>query len=396
MPFPILLSLLSMPALATDSLSAADPAALGEGENGALDAPELIAQDPGPHPIINGTSATEADYPMTGGMLMDAHLDLGSYGEYDLRMFVCSSTLIAPDVVLLASHCLDEVSFTQGLRGASLEINEIRWTRQADLSALDGSSRRTPDWPEDSVVAADWTEHPDFDLLSMSLPLAENNDVALLFLSEPVLDVPFAYLPTEAESDQIEEGALVNVVGWGQTVATDAMEQPPEGTYAYKQMGESVIGALNDYEFQVGPEEDDVRKCHGDSGGPTFMDIDTDSSEKMRIIGVTSHSYDRTDCDSKGGVDTRLMHYRDWIDAELTQRCEDGSRAWCDELGLPTPPIPEPDPIDAGDDTGGGSGGEEEGGKGGCACSSGPTPASPWSLGLLGLLSALALRRRRG
>ena len=53
--------------------------------------------------IINGEDATADDFPMAGGMLMDATLNFGGAGGYDVRMFVCSSTLIAPDVVLLAA-----------------------------------------------------------------------------------------------------------------------------------------------------------------------------------------------------------------------------------------------------------------------------------------------------
>ena len=29
---------------------------------------------------------------------------------------------------------------------------------------------------------------------------------------------------------------------------------------------------------QVGAEEDDVRKCHGDSGGPSFMHVESEKA----------------------------------------------------------------------------------------------------------------------
>lgn len=338
-------------------------------------------------PIINGEDATSDDYPATGGMIMDAYLDLGSYGEGDVRVFVCSSTLIAPDTVLLAAHCLDEYAFTYGL--GDMTINEIRWTRQADLTDWDGSSYRKADWPEDSVVVSDWVAHEDFNLRSMDVGIAENQDIALLFLEEPITDVDFVYLPTEDETDQVEEGAEVTIVGWGLQQQTDSFEQPEEGTYALKQMGTSVVGETGEYEFQVGPEEDDVRKCHGDSGGPTFMDIETESPNSLRIVGVTSHAYDMTDCKTKGGVDTRIQAYRDWIEAEMSARCEDGTRSWCEETGIPTPPEPEPDPIADNDDTGGAYGEEQDGKMGRCA-TGGAQPALAAAL-----LAALALTRRR-
>lgn len=340
-------------------------------------------------PIINGVPATAEEYPQAGAMILDADLDLGSYGSGSIRTFVCSSTLIAPDVVLLAAHCLDEYAFTMGY--GTMVINEIRWSRQADLTALDGTARRKADWPEDSVTAVDWVAHEDFSLRGMDIGIAENHDIALLFLSEPVLDTPFAYVPTEDEGDQLAEGGAAIIVGWGQQVASESMWEAPEpGTYAIKYQGESVIGEIGELEFQVGPEEDDARKCHGDSGGPTFVHVETESTETLRVVGVTSHAYDYTDCDSKGGVDTRVMGLRDWIEARMTEACEDGTRVWCETPGLPLPPEPEPEPeLAEGDGEG-----DEADEKSGRTCSSaGRSGVAPWALGLLGLAS---LRRRRG
>jgi len=64
----------------------------------------------------------------------------------------------------------------------------------------------------------------------------------------------------------------------------------------------------------------------------------------VRVIGVTSHAYDWTDCREKGGVDTRVDYYLDWIDDEMRTRCESDERVWCDEEGIIPP-----------DDLGGGS-----------------------------------------
>ena len=273
---------------------------------------------------------------MTGGMLTDATVLFDGMGEYPMQMFVCSSTLIAPDVVLLAAHCLDEMPLTYGM-GEVLE-QEVVWSRLADFSDYDGQNTGVP-WPEDAVVAADWVVHPSFDLTAMTVGLAENYDIALLFLEEAVLDVPHAYLPTPAESEQIVEGAMVNVVGWGQQVATSGQQAPPAGSYLYKIMGESDIADINGFEMQIGSTTEGVRKCHGDSGGPTFLDITTDTPESMRLIGVTSHAYDETDCELRGGVDTRVDHYLAWIEEEMSSRCEDGTRVWCEEIGIVQAPV---------------------------------------------------------
>jgi secreted trypsin-like serine protease len=122
----------------------------------------------------------------------------------------------------------------------------------------------------------------------------------------------------------------VAIVGWGQT-----SQGGPAGV---KHWGESVVGAVSDYEFQVGPAQDDVRQCHGDSGGPTFLAVETGSSNKERVVGVTSHSWDATDCASVGGVETRVDYYLDWIEDQMSDACADGTRTWCDEPGILPPP----------------------------------------------------------
>ena len=73
--------------------------------------PSAGANTPTVSAIINGETATIDDYPMTGGMMMDADLSFGG-SPMNVRMFVCSSTLIAPDVVLLAAHCLDDYALS--------------------------------------------------------------------------------------------------------------------------------------------------------------------------------------------------------------------------------------------------------------------------------------------
>jgi hypothetical protein len=345
--------------------------------------------DARPAPIINGEDAEAPDYPMTGAMLLGADLE-SNWGNGSFRTLVCSSTLIAPDVVLLAAHCLSDDALTMGF--GTLSNHDVRWSRQADQSVMASgmSSRDLPEWPSDAIVANAWVSHPDFDIYELETGIADNNhDIALLFLDE-ALDVAFAYLPTADEATQIAPDLQVEVVGWGQQVATDGpMDPPPKGTYGFKQMGASYLGEVGVREFQVGLVEDDVRKCHGDSGGPTFLDVTTDSPQAMRVIGVTSHAYDTTDCNETGGVDTRVDAYLEWIEGELTSACADGRRSACDAAvalvgtdGIP--PIPAPVVEDGP--------GDEETAAGGCACDG----ASGSGLGIVGLAAAIVgLRRRR-
>ncbi len=312
-----------------------DQGALSSNGSATRPAPAAPTTGAAPDTIINGDDATVDDYPMTGGSIIDA--EIAGFG-YTLRSFVCSSTLIAPDVVLLAAHCIDELAIS----GGQFELNDVRyyWTREADLTDLDGTNPNAP-LPEDAIEAWDWAQPSDWDITKLQMGLAENHDIALLFLKEAV-PVPHAYLPTVEEAVQIVEGAEVDVVGWGQQIATNFGQQPPSGSYALKQKGTSFIAEVSPYELKIGEVEEDVRKCHGDSGGPSFMRVTTESTEPVRLIGVTSHAYDMTDCKETGGVDTRVDHYLEWIQEEMEDRCADGTRVWCEETGIPAiPPPPE-------------------------------------------------------
>mgnify|MGYP002633569074 CR=1 FL=1 len=206
-----------------------------------------------------------------------------------------------------------------------------------------------------------------------------------MFLAEPLLDAELGYLPTPSEAEQLKEGNKVAIVGWGQRSQTDPYSA------GKKYGGYSVLSELGQYELQVGANANDVRKCHGDSGGPTFMDVVSDSSAAPRVIGVTSHAYDLTDCASKGGVDTRVDFFLDWIDATMRAGCEDGTRSWCEWEGIVPPPDADgyeaweenPNDLLAQDDAD--SSEEKSGG-----CNSAPSPFS----GLFVAFALLCTRRR--
>lgn len=276
-----------------------------------------LAEEVASPKIINGEQADRDSFPESGAILVE-----GS----GVVQIVCSSSLIAPDVVLTAAHCLDPAV-------VGFQFDAVGWSRASDLTAY--ASGAATDWPDDVVMGGDWVYEGGWDSAGLQLGLAENSDVGLLFLDEAVLGEALAYLPTESEAEQLGVGDEVAVVGWGMTDANDTSSS------GRKVWGNSTIDALEAYEFQVGAATEAVRKCHGDSGGPTFWEVDSKARTDRRVVGVTSHAWDDTDCQESGGVDTRVDFYLDWIDSELTRRCDDGTRAWCDVPGILPPPEPK-------------------------------------------------------
>lgn len=103
-----------------------------------------------------------------------------------------------------------------------------------------------------------------------------------------------------------------------------------------KNCGEARIGEVAEWEFQVGTDRASTRKCRGDSGGPTYLQVAPGSDFPRRVVGVTSHAYDESLCD-EGGLDTRVDAYLDWLDARMRAACADGVRRWCEIPGLIPP-----------------------------------------------------------
>ena len=47
---------------------------------------------------------------------------------------------------------------------------------------------------------------------------------------------------------------------------------------------------------------------------------------------TTSHAYDESDCE-RGGVDTRVDAFRDWVESEMVDACTEGVRLDCENGG---------------------------------------------------------------
>jgi len=330
--------------------------------------------------IINGDEVSTDIFPSAAQLIMG-----GIIQEQDIKAPSCTATLIAPDVVLTAGHCLDPFGLTFGL----FELDNLAFwvTFEEDLSGMVGQSQGEPtELPDDAVEASGWVQHPGFDMDAFGAGVdgpGRFDDIALVFLETPITNRPHAYLPSAEEDGSIVEGQAVDIVGYGQQTQTDGpFDPPPDGTVNVRIHAESFINELAEFEMQIGDGPETSRKCHGDSGGPTYTQVETDLSNDVRVIGVTSHAYDERDCDV-GGVDTRVGPYLEWIDDEMVRACDEGVRSDCDEPGILAPGEPAGDDDD--DDDGSGC-------DSGCSAQ-GASSESPLALAVLA--GVLGRRRRR-
>jgi secreted trypsin-like serine protease len=331
-------------------------------------------------PIINGTACAEGEEPTTVGILVDMKLQSSFFGTVAVRTLICTGTLIAPDTVLAAAHCVDEATLSS-MAGVPATVKDPKFsiTFQRDLTNIveaAGSMGDVP-FPADAIAVKKAIANPDFTLDVAAAGPSKTNDTAVLFL-ERTADVAPEVVVTKEEAAQLSVGTKVKVAGYGQQTVTSQFQQPPPGTVGIQMCAETTINELGTHEMQVGSDSSSGRKCHGDSGGPTFATVETATNNKRRVVGITSHSYDQTDC-NKGGVDVRVDAYLDWLDTRMTEACNDGTRVWCDVPGVVPPEFWEPKPVDPG------SAGDTPNG---CGCD------AAGQVGLLGLAALLQRRRR--
>jgi hypothetical protein len=281
--------------------------------------------------IIGGTLAIDADYPAVGALLYkipDPHLG-------DTGGFLCTGTLIAPDVVLMAAHCL----MPSALFGPGVEP---AWYFSFSLDVTD-YGYVSLDLPAKTYEAAKAVPNPLYDpayLNTFTGGLATFHDVGLLFLKVPVTDRTPAIVLAANDAATLAEDTAVEIVGYGaRDQDYDPNSTDPDDA-GIKVLATSSIHELGETEMQIGDVAPTPQKCHGDSGGPPFRPFSDGLLPAERVIGVTSHSYDQTDC-HKGGVDTRVDVYRPWIDIEMKKACTDQVRTACaDGGGLPVPSTP--------------------------------------------------------
>jgi MYXO-CTERM domain-containing protein len=196
----------------------------------------------------------------------------------------CTGTLIAPNVVLTAGHCIGGVSSVR------LGVNDY----QAQGGEL--------------IPVTEEIAYPDSQ---------QSYDLGVLLLATPSVYATRIIATGCALDEFLSDGAPVAIVGWGATTTdgsgdtTQLMEATSTITDPDCTGGRGCNEAVSPG-GELGAGGGGIDSCYGDSGGPLYL-VTEDRGDFL--VGVTSRGYDdsSTDC-GEGGIYVRPDAVIEWIE----------------------------------------------------------------------------------
>ena len=275
-----------------------------------------------PNQIFGGTEVADPKkWPFVVALFLIEDKTIAPYTN-----FHCTGSLIAPNWVLTAGHCV-----TKGTNNGS---GTDQLLESKDIAVYIGGVNLNY-WENKNIFYAQTIiRHKEY-----GVPTFQDNDIALIELSKPVsisdTDIPQTvslndtdYIEGTMLQDQYNKGIIL---GYGLLPGPESLRTDgPQPNYLhqgivpllpYSKKFDKKMTSYNFYltektELAIGYPLGGVNMCHGDSGGPLI--VWNDNKSRWAQVGVASWMTDWFEkfCNANG-VYTRVSAYTDWITGNI-------------------------------------------------------------------------------
>lgn len=275
--------------------------------------------DRSPSSYLNSNEVENSN--ILGGLLADSKFQKAN-GIVQLKMIsdvgtaTCTGSLIAPDLVLTAAHCIAD----EGLRGIAV------------LFSLD--DQKVTD--DQVIYVSQGAVHPDYAPTDDQTKVW--NDIALVKLEKPApADFKLAILPTTETIKQLTKGSKLTLAGYGITnsvirkvlkdkngkvvIGKDGqpatIELPGRGSGTLRRVSNIAVTGITSDQKEISFNQQNLRgACHGDSGGPALLQLKDGTYIQ---VGVTSRGTNQLGNCNEGAIYSGVAGQLDWIAAASGQ-----------------------------------------------------------------------------
>nr|XP_054763581.1 prostasin-like [Lytechinus pictus] len=203
--------------------------------------------------VVGGANAKEGEFPWM------VYLYDYEYGQ------VCGGTLIAPEWIVTAAHCVVDIPYT------------------VDHIILGDLLLSSPSNHHLNLSLAEIIVYPEYNRVTY------DGDVALIRLSHPVSFTDYLRPACLAESaEEVQDYKRCTVSGWGDTESdfiADVLQKAVVGLIPQETCARLYPNETTDLMMCAGYERGGIDTCQGDSGGPLVCEGE---DGRWHLVGVTS------------------------------------------------------------------------------------------------------------